>query len=250
LDLTGKRYEASVNGATYSVWVLTTPGDSTQQRADPDRYLDASAQLIWEGLLKAARDKLPDRRRATAAMSYTKDLTGKTLPGREYSVTIGGRTGTTQFYVAESRIYVLLAMNIIGAEWIREPFFASFTVSPNVPGRLSFQTETKIPASNDLHDSTSIFKSSEVTQRARLLDKPEPNYTEDARMFEIQGTVILRAVFSANGEVTNINVIRKLPHGLTQRAVEAARRIRFIPAMKDGHPVSMWMQLEYNFNLY
>ena len=25
---------------------------------------------------------------------------------------------------------------------------------------------------------------------------------------------------------------------------------KFVPATKDGHPVSMWMQLEYNFNLY
>ena len=34
------------------------------------------------------------------------------------------------------------------------------------------------------------------------------------------------------------------------QAVKAARLIKFDPPMKDGHPVSMWMQLEYNFNLY
>jgi TonB family protein len=62
--------------------------------------------------------------------------------------------------------------------------------------------------------------------------------------------VVLRCVFSKNGEVTNISVMRKLPHGLTGQALDAARRIKFIPAQKDGNPVSMWMQLEYNFNLY
>jgi hypothetical protein len=38
--------------------------------------------------------------------------------------------------------------------------------------------------------------------------------------------------------------------GLTERAIEAAQRTRFIAAMKDGKPVSMWIQLEYYFNLY
>jgi len=37
---------------------------------------------------------------------------------------------------------------------------------------------------------------------------------------------------------------------LTERAIAAAKQIRFVPAQKDGHAVSMWMQLEYNFNLY
>ena len=36
--------------------------------------------------------------------------------------------------------------------------------------------------------------------------------------------------------------------GLTERAIEAAKRIKFTPAMKDGKPVSVWMQLEYNFS--
>ena len=35
-----------------------------------------------------------------------------------------------------------------------------------------------------------------------------------------------------------------------ERAIAAARQIKFVPAMKGGHPVSVFMQLEYNFNLY
>jgi len=60
----------------------------------------------------------------------------------------------------------------------------------------------------------------------------------------------LKVVFAANGQVTNIRVAAPLPYGLTEKAVEAARKIKFVPAMKDGKYVSMWMQLEYNFNLY
>src|SRR5687767_3016028 len=99
-------------------------------------------------------------------------------------------------------------------------------------------------------DYNRIFRSSEVSSRARVLSKPEPSYTESARKNQITGTVVLRAVFSSSGSVTNISTIRGLPDGLTERAIAAAKQIRFTPAMKDGHPVSMWMQLEYNFNLY
>jgi hypothetical protein len=41
-----------------------------------------------------------------------------------------------------------------------------------------------------------------------------------------------------------------LPFGLTEKAIAAARLIKFVPAMKGGRPVSVHMQLEYNFNLY
>jgi TonB family protein len=80
--------------------------------------------------------------------------------------------------------------------------------------------------------------------------KREPGYTTDARKDKIEGTVILRCVFAANGKVTNIRILSGLPDGLTDRAIKAAQKIRFKPATKDGKPVSMWMQLEYNFNLH
>ena len=48
----------------------------------------------------------------------------------------------------------------------------------------------------------------------------------------------------------NLKVMTKLPHGLTERALIAARKINFTPAVKDGQAVSMYIQLEYNFNLY
>jgi len=96
----------------------------------------------------------------------------------------------------------------------------------------------------------SIFRSSEVTTRARVLSKPEPLYTEAAREHKINGTVVLRAIFAEDGRVRAIFPIRRLPEGLTGAAIRAARQIRFAPAMKDGKPVSMWMQLEYNFNIY
>ena len=86
--------------------------------------------------------------------------------------------------------------------------------------------------------------------RARVISKPEPQYTEDARRNQVTGTVVLRVVFASSGEVEQIRAVRSLPFGLTERAIAAARQIRFEPARRDGRPVSVSMQLEYNFNLY
>ncbi|HVS80179.1 MAG TPA: TonB family protein [Pyrinomonadaceae bacterium] len=99
-------------------------------------------------------------------------------------------------------------------------------------------------------DYTRTFNPSQVTTKARVLEKPEPQYTEAARKNQITGTVVIKAVFSTSGQVTNIVAISKLPDGLTEKAIAAARQIRFVPATKDGRPVSMYVQLEYNFNLY
>jgi TonB family protein len=60
----------------------------------------------------------------------------------------------------------------------------------------------------------------------------------------------LKAVFRSSGKVTDIRVVQGMPNGLTERAIAAARKIKFVPATKEGKFVSMWMQLEYNFNLY
>jgi TonB family protein len=90
----------------------------------------------------------------------------------------------------------------------------------------------------------------EVTQKARVLSKPEPQYSDAARMAGVQGTVVIRAIFSADGEVKNLYLLEALPFGLTTNCMQAARRIKFAPATRDGRPVSMYIQFEYNFNLY
>jgi TonB family protein len=103
---------------------------------------------------------------------------------------------------------------------------------------------------NNVEDPDRVYPAPQVTERARVLLKPEPQYTEDARRNQITGSVILRVVFSHTGEVTNIRAIHALPFGLTEKAIAAARLIRFRPATKDGRRVNVYMQLEYNFNLY
>jgi TonB family protein len=256
--VSGNRYVALTGLATYTVWSIT--GANYRAEQDTDRRLDATAELLWDGLLKSAREQLDEKDRRFAGMSYVRELPPEGLPGREYTLTIGAVTGTAQFFLAHERIYVLLAMGKPGEDWPREKFFASFrTASSSAASSAAAESSTKplenavtapVASASGAEDYNRTFTGREVTAKVRILEKPEPTYSESARRFGVQGTVVLRAVFSKDGQVTNIHIVRKLPHGLTQRAVDAARAIRFVPAAKDGQPVSMWMELQYNFNLY
>lgn len=83
-----------------------------------------------------------------------------------------------------------------------------------------------------------------------ILYKEKAKYTEEARQNKVQGTVVLNVVFTADGRISNIRVVRGLPDGLTEKAIEAAQKIRFRPAVKNGSPVSVRGNLEFTFNLY
>jgi TonB family protein len=99
-------------------------------------------------------------------------------------------------------------------------------------------------------DYDRVFNVREVTRRASILSRPEPLYTEEARRNQLTGTVTLRLVLNANGTVTNVVAITRLPDGLTEKAMEAARQIKFTPAEKDGRRVSQYATINYNFNIY
>lgn len=83
-----------------------------------------------------------------------------------------------------------------------------------------------------------------------IVYKEKARYTEAARQNQVQGTVVLRATFSADGRITDIRVVRGLPMGLTENAIMAAQRIRFQPAIRNGVPITVNASLEFNFALY
>jgi protein TonB len=99
-------------------------------------------------------------------------------------------------------------------------------------------------------DYSRPFRQNEVTRKALITAKPEPGFTEEARKNNVTGVVRLRAILHSSGAVQGISVVKGLPDGLTEKAISAARQIRFTPAEKDGHAVSQYVVLEYNFNIY
>jgi TonB family protein len=106
------------------------------------------------------------------------------------------------------------------------------------------------PASNAAPKSAAertVFTPQEVTRKARILKRVEPQYTMAASGAGVSGVVVIRAIIAPDGRLRNIRVIRGLPNGLTEEAIKAARETTFQPAIKDGRLVSQHIQIEYNF---
>lgn len=83
-----------------------------------------------------------------------------------------------------------------------------------------------------------------------IVSQPQAEYTSDARMHNVQGTVRLRVQLKANGNVGKILVVKGLPRGLTEEAISAASRIKFIPAEVGGKPADFAVTREYTFSIY
>jgi len=82
-----------------------------------------------------------------------------------------------------------------------------------------------------------------------IQSKPTPVYTPEARQLKVEGEVLLNVVFTADGQIRIVNVVRGLGHGLDEAAQRAAQGIRFNPAMRDGHPVDSNATLHIVFQL-
>jgi TonB family protein len=95
--------------------------------------------------------------------------------------------------------------------------------------------------------SRTVFGSGEVQKKAHLLDAPAAAYTDQARAAKASGEVRLRLVLAADGTVKNIFPMKPLQHGLTEAAINAARQIKFTPAVRNGQPVSQFETLSYEF---
>jgi hypothetical protein len=84
--------------------------------------------------------------------------------------------------------------------------------------------------------------------KLKILEKPKPELPRNHGTLDLQGTVVLSVQFLDFGEIGEINRIKELPGGLTERAVVAARKIKFEPEKKDGKPVTVVRQIEYVYS--
>lgn len=95
-----------------------------------------------------------------------------------------------------------------------------------------------------------VFRIGGGVSAPRVIYNPDPEYSEEARKAKHQGNVVLWTVIGPDGRVRDIRLARSLGMGLDQKAIEAVRTWKFEPALKDGQPVAVQVNIEVNFRLY
>jgi TonB family protein len=94
-----------------------------------------------------------------------------------------------------------------------------------------------------------VYKMSDGVTPPKVIQKVDPQYTEDARRDKIAGTVLLDLVVGVDGMAHDINIRRNLDPGLDRKAVEAVQQWHFAPGTLKGEPVAVEAVIEINFRL-
>ena len=265
---------ARLKDVSYEGW----PGAGTS------RHLDLVAEAAWVLLVKPEMERLEAetqrtgvRKMFTPSLAFTRMLEVNGRYAREYALRLEHGGGPVYVCADGRRLYVVAALSPDPKAADSRRFVESFavgTTTPNTPATATPRDPLSPQAGGGMLapgaragdgspaskpntgggdapvDYNRPFRQNEVTKKAVITFKPEPSFTETARRFEVTGVVRLRAVLYKTGEIKNVSVIKSLPHGLTEKSVDAAKRIRFEPARKDGQAVSQYVVLEYNYNIY
>jgi TonB family protein len=96
----------------------------------------------------------------------------------------------------------------------------------------------------------SILRQNTVDQKARLLTTFEPDSNEFAQAHGVAGMAQYHAVVGPDGKVGEVAISRPIGFGLDENAVAAIRKASFQPAIKDGKPVAVMLNLDVPFRIF
>lgn len=94
-----------------------------------------------------------------------------------------------------------------------------------------------------------VYRVGGAVSPPRALYSPNAEYSEEARRAKYEGVCVLSVIVGPDGLPQDIKVARSLGMGLDEKAIEAVKQWRFKPAMKDGMPVAVAINVEVNFRL-
>jgi TonB family protein len=84
----------------------------------------------------------------------------------------------------------------------------------------------------------------------KLLTRVDPEFSQAARGLRYSGVVLLRFRVGTNGVPSQLRMLRPIGLGLDENAVQAVAQYRFAPAMENGKPVAVELNVEVNFQIF
>jgi TonB family protein len=256
----------TVKGEEFSVSLPALPAMATRKFTNPNPRLNRTVRVLGSygaGVAYAVHafenpqdqsleefiDYIKPRRSRLREWKDATDISVNGFAGKQIVLSERDVPGVVQFFRTKNHLYQFEAFGAFVGDPRMQEFFSSVVLGKKLEG---IEVKDGIGAQPDDSQSQTgpVITGKDADRKVVVLTKPEPSYTESARQAGTKGAVVVKAVFAATGGITNIEVVSGLPFGLTEKAVDMVKQIRFVPAMKDGQLVSTRLQLEYNFNLY
>ncbi|MCU1285551.1 MAG: TonB-like protein [Acidobacteriales bacterium] len=164
-------------------------------------------------------------------------------PGRNIEISITGpftQDSTQLLTLIRDRVFVMNQdelNTLVPKPW--QELFGSVT-RKKTPGGIA----------GILPNGEMIYRFGQGMKTPKPIKTPDPEYSEEARKSKYQGTSVLGIIVDRNGRVIEVHVATPAGHGLDEKAVEAVRQWTFEPAILDGKPVAMMLNVEVSFHLY
>jgi periplasmic protein TonB len=83
-----------------------------------------------------------------------------------------------------------------------------------------------------------------------LLYQVDPEFSEEARKSKTAGDVLVDLWVDEKGNPSHVRVVRGIGMGLDEKAVAAVKLYKFRPAMENGKPVTVEMNVDVTFNIF
>lgn len=242
--------------------------DSTNYQVKEMNMLNAykEATLLSVETYESQKDAI----KAFYPFKKNKELTDfklNTLTAKQYVEKNDNFYFKSLYFHTKKQIFVITAASRKGETAVMKHFFDSIIYNPNSKNQvkseaISFSSlkvsmidlqfpkeeETKIEKKNE---TPKIEKrKDESLNKFTIVTKPKAAFVDSARARNVQGLIRLKILFSQDGFIPKIEVIKSLPEGLLRQTIFAVIRIKFLPEEKDGVSQSVTKTIEYNFTLY
>ena len=94
-----------------------------------------------------------------------------------------------------------------------------------------------------------VLKVADGVTAPKAIYSPSPRYSKRAKDEKFQGKCALSLVVGPDGKTYDVKVTRFVGEDLDEKAIETVRNWRFEPALKDGKPVAVAINVEVKFML-
>ncbi|MFZ0746874.1 MAG: energy transducer TonB [Terracidiphilus sp.] len=255
------KHKLELEGVRYGLHFLsTTPGEDPTKAVDKVRITPRKRLLkitIDRELVVTPKKKKGKKGRSTSeaansepatAQPHSTDETANTEAGNaaepEAEFPADAKSVTTTTSQAHAAQLLEKAIGNVFAEGLDGRMIATMPAF----WKLYYQT---IDAHTEFRpNEPGVFLQDEVDQKAKLLTNIEPPSNEYAQAGGVAGIALYHAVIGADGKPEEIVVGRPIGFGLDENAVDTIAKASFQPAIKDGKPVPVLLDLLVQFRIF
>ena len=239
------------------------PAPTVTSHACIYRFINVTAIMIdiYEGDVKDIRNELVSRlmsENASSPYAKVKDVDTPAVSLSLYSRTQNGYSSVQQFVLFKKRLYLVQAYALSIDDPILTGLFRSVTVTVAGKSFMPNLTQGEDPKGASIPPPFDEMVATVDPAQPVLLGKPDreifilyrprPRFPNDSSSTRSEQIVKLKVTFLANGEIGKIDPVSTGDRAFIDSCITTAKKMIFIPAIKDGKPVTITKQIEYSFS--